>query len=457
MKKLFTICVIALCACFASKAQTLATFENDGADDILKVDGWWMPELFVIGPSIMDNTDKSGLNTSDKCVGAVNVADADWWGNFLPLKLDSPIEITEENRYLKFLAFRSLQEKEMVVYFNTKDNEIWRGKLTEANKWEGLTFDLIDYVGQELTHIEICVSANWSDPRTGWGVATYLFDNFEISNNPIPTGKTVYEPSALADFYINFEDDAQITKWFTKIDPIIEENSFEIVDNPVKSTVNPTDKVLKFDKSDLASWWQGIYIPFTGAMQISDEYKYLHVMVWLPEESLNEDRVVAELCTKDFFSKENTKSYTIWDDEVGEWKDLVLEISQIEYLDEVTVRFDIRQEENDEGDLVYINSPANTFYFDEITLNDNPMPRTRIGGSGVDKTEALPEIEVLGLDNAVKVCTSKPANVKIYSMTGVLINEASIIETSSIAASNGLYLVKIESEGKEKAVKVLVK
>ena len=43
----------------------------------------------------MDNPSKSGINTSDKCVGATNVANADWWKNFLMLDLQEPVTIDD--------------------------------------------------------------------------------------------------------------------------------------------------------------------------------------------------------------------------------------------------------------------------------------------------------------------------------------------------------------------------
>ena len=66
-------------------AQTIATFE-DLDEDLLYFsdygtsgDPFWFDDEGGV-PQIADNPDKSGINKSDKCLVAINVADADWLG-----------------------------------------------------------------------------------------------------------------------------------------------------------------------------------------------------------------------------------------------------------------------------------------------------------------------------------------------------------------------------------------
>ena len=165
-------------------AQTalLVDFE-DGTTGKLSINKDYQGNLFTVKPRVMDNPAKTGLNTSEKCVGATNVADADWWKNFLILVLKEPVVIGDDNRILTMFAYRSSQPKEMRIGFNTHEEsgQLWQGKLVSDATWERISIDLADYVGQTLKTIYIVLSCNWNDPRSGWGEATYCFDDITLS------------------------------------------------------------------------------------------------------------------------------------------------------------------------------------------------------------------------------------------------------------------------------------
>lgn len=168
----------------SAQTTVLADFE-DGTAGKLKINKDYTGSLFVSGkkPAVIDNPSKAGINTSEKCVGATNVADADWWKNFLILDLNEPITIDDSNRILTMLAYRSVQPKDMRIGFNTHEEsgQLYQGKLTTDATWERVSIDLADYVGKKLSSIYIILSCNWSDPRSGWGEATYCFDDITLS------------------------------------------------------------------------------------------------------------------------------------------------------------------------------------------------------------------------------------------------------------------------------------
>jgi hypothetical protein len=456
MKKFFTICALAVGLTHAAKAQVLATFEDFANDQLELGDKWYEKARFVVEPSVGDNSAKGGLNTSNKCFVAVNVADADWWGNFGELKLKTPVVITAQNRYLKFLAYRSIQPKDFRVGINGDHEEassVYQKSLSADSKWEGVVVDLgAKFMGQELKSIVFLFSCNWTTPRSGWGAATYMYDNFELSDTPLPPGVT--EVTDLSDFYINFEDQSKIDKWVSAFDPINASNAYQIVDNPVKSEINPTVKAVKFDKSADASWWQGFRTVFNGALKVSNDHKYLHAMLWVPQSALNENTgsVDVQLCAKDFSGNENNRTEKIWDDQVDEWIDVVMEISSLSYVSELTVRFDVQQDNNGN----YINSPANTYYVDEIALSSSPDARSSV--SGIKKgTVGQQAIWVSGKNDAIEVHSEIPANVKVYSLLGRLIHETSFSGSVLIPSQKGAYLVKVDSGANSKTSKVLVK
>ena len=455
MKKLFTLCILALIFCSVVQAQMLATFE-DGADDKLIKGGWCEVDRFVVEPGIGENAAKGGLNTSDRCFLAVAVENADWWGQFGFLEFINPVMITENNRYLKFLAYRSHQAKDfrICVGNDPEKDEVFYGKLTANATWEGVVVDLGNYVGEEISCITIVYSANWSDPRQV-PLSTYMFDNFELSDNTIPPGQTEVDGSTMQ---LNFESEQDSIDWVAEYDLIVEQNNYKIIDNPfTTSTINAGGKVVEFYKSDQASWWQGFRVVFNDGL-IVRENNYLHVMVYVPSTVLQngEYSIDVQLCTKDFILNENTEAFTVWDDEMDEWIDLVLPITEIAHLKEITVRFDIRKDGTGE-DAEWINSPANTYYIDAIAFNSNENPRTIIS-SGLNNTQLENDITVIGGEGFIKINSKQAVAAQVFNVAGTMVKQISATDSQEISLDKGLYIVKVQTlDGNSKGFKALVK
>ena len=475
MRKIFTLfLVLFFCAGFSVKAQMLATFEDD-ADELVdwgKFPGWHETRFVVGGdPQIAANPDKSGLNKSDKSLFAINVADADWWGNFIEIHFIEPITITESNRYLRYMAYRSIQPKNFRMAFNGHEdaNQIFQGKTPKEGEWVGMVADVLGspwakalVAGDkdlELKYIKIILSNNWDNPRSGWGVATYMFDDFELSDNPMPPGVTLKDGNGLS---IGFEDQAELNEWLNLIDVQHQGNVCTIVDNPFTgSEVNSGGKVVQYDKSAGANWWQGPRIDFNGVVSVGVDDddpnpRFLHVMVFVPVDVFADgviEKIKIQLCAKDHMGKENNQTFDIWDDQAGEWIDLVMEINKIAYLSEVTVRFDVRRNDDD---TAYINAPANTFYFDAIAFDKDPDQRTKII-AGLPKITTGAFADIITLPGAIKVAVTQKANIQIYNMLGATVKSAVSNGTITIPVANGIYIVKVTAGKNEKVTKVLVR
>ena len=186
MKRLLFALILSFscAALFIANAQTtlLADFEN-GSTGALRIGTDYDASLFSDVPRVRNNPSKTGINTSEKCITATNVANAGWWKNFLILELKRSVAITDENRILSFLAYRSIQPKAMRIGFNTyeESGQLFQDKLSADGEWERLTFDLANFSGKVLKSIYIILSCNWSDPTSGWDKATYCFDDFTLS------------------------------------------------------------------------------------------------------------------------------------------------------------------------------------------------------------------------------------------------------------------------------------
>jgi hypothetical protein len=468
-KIIFTFLVLSITV--GLNAQSLATFE-DGATDLAVFgtydtggDGFWFDsERFVDGgqPQVGSNPAVGGINTSAKCLLAVNAANADWWGNFCSIGLAEPITITENNRYLHFMAYRSIQPKNFRVNVNgTSDGgngggntEIWNGKLKQDATWENVVVDLGGLMEKEepLSVISFVLSNNWDDPRDGWGVATYAFDNFALSSSSLPPDVSLIDGNQL---HVGFESQTETDLWVKEIDLINAGNSKEIIDNPFpESAVNAQGKVLKFDKSADASWWQGCRLDFNGIMAVGgDNPQYLHALVYVPGVAFTDGMMGLDiqLCAKDHLGNENTEFFTVWDDETDEWLDLVMEINEIEYLKELTVRYDVRKEGDD-----YINSPANTFYLDEIVFNKDSEAREKIE-AGIKQFSVSGLAQITGDKGSILVQTDKSALIQVYDAVGKTIGLIREATRAEIAVQKGVYIIRITAGGERQTAKVFVK
>ena len=206
MRRSLIFFVVAMMSFVASAQTTLLADFEDGTAGKMKINKDYTGSLFSVKPRVMDNPAKAGINTSEKCVGAINVANADWWKNFLILDLNEPVIIDDSNRILTMLAYRSIQPKAMRIGFNNHEEsgQLYQAKLTTDATWERISIDLADFAGQTLKSICIILSCNWDDPRSGWGEATYCFDDISLgAGEALPNAKVTVD---IAKTYQTIQD-----------------------------------------------------------------------------------------------------------------------------------------------------------------------------------------------------------------------------------------------------------
>ena len=184
----------------------LADFEN-GSTGKLRINTNYDSSLFSATPRVRTNPSKTGINVSNRCITATNVADAGWWKNFLILDLKEPVTITDDNRILTLLAYRSIQPKDMRIGFNTYEEKgmLFQGKLSTDGEWERISLDMSNFMGETLKSIYIILSCNWSDPTSGWGKADYCFDDITLcAGETLPKANVTIDTSVKGQIIQDF-------------------------------------------------------------------------------------------------------------------------------------------------------------------------------------------------------------------------------------------------------------
>lgn len=161
-----------------------ADFENVANDSLVVGSKWHDDTDFSLVPQIGNNPSKTGLNTSDKCYFA-QTKNTNWWGQFGELLLKTPVTITENNRYLKFMVYRTLQTYDIRIAVNGSNAEpasIYQSKPTNTAAWEYVVVDLGPrMMGIKLKSIIFVFNCRWSGDSDETGM--HAFDNFELSDN----------------------------------------------------------------------------------------------------------------------------------------------------------------------------------------------------------------------------------------------------------------------------------
>lgn len=196
MKKLL-LSVIASIGLLAQAQTVLTNFED--VNNVTISTEQTKESLFKMMPAVVDNPDVTGINTTDKCLGATNIANADWSGNLVCLKLNEPVVINAYTRYMSLMLWRGVQAKDCRIAINgyEDDNEVYREKLANTGQWERVVIDLgFKHLNDTLNEIYIVYSCNWDMPRRGWTEASYYIDEIALSPaGNIPQADVVIDAS----------------------------------------------------------------------------------------------------------------------------------------------------------------------------------------------------------------------------------------------------------------------
>lgn len=407
--------------------------------------------------SFVDNPETAGINKTAKSLYMATTTGIDWWGNFLNFRLGSPIRVTEDTRYLHMYHYREILNDGWSISLNANEplQDADKGKLrfdgnnSAAGKWEDIVVDLKYLIDNNITLDKMCiiVDKDWYGDRNN-PATKYYFDEVVLSNDPLQRGVTILEGTDL----LSCQDQWQVDQ--LKFDTQNATNTYEIIDNPfTTSEVNAAGKVLKFNKSGEASWWQGMKVSFPGIHMIKyGEKQFLHVMV-------RTDTVCnIQLHVVDNADVEHTEMFVYPKEDVdGDWFDLVWDLSSYTAIKAITVRFDVRLDASQN----WINgTPARTFYMDEVVLDANPDQREMISGIGNNLLDNK-ALSIYSVERTVYFSLPNANRVRIYDLTGRTIVAKELSETtgwnSVRVPDTGFYILRVGTrEGSTSTAKIYV-
>ncbi|MDP4237863.1 MAG: T9SS type A sorting domain-containing protein [Bacteroidota bacterium] len=479
MKKLILLAMAIYCFGFISAQTETKLFTGDTTPSLFsRIDfvSWGMGDAAnnyvnygtADAPAFTEvatNPDKTGLNATDKALHLTSLKGHSWWPDFLDFTLTAPITITADNRYLHIYHFRENLNKGFSVNINNektwddpdKGTKRFDSNLTTAGKWEDVVVDLKWFMdnNEPLSMFCVLMDTNWgadAEPTTN-----YYFDEIVLNNSNLPRGLNILPDTEMSLFYGNT---ASYNKWVKSIDTQNTENAYSIVANPftTQTAVLNSAQVVKFDKSANAAWWQGFRTLLPGVFKVNDgKQYYLHVMVNIPTMDPAQDPYIIQLNAKDFAGNQLDSGdfQKYFNSDAGNWMDMVLDVTSLGYIQEFTVRCDVRKDAND----AYINSPAGTFYIDAVSIDTNPDPRTTVTAPNAVNNPNQNNLKVYSANHNV-VVEGNAASVEVYNMLGKSLNKATATGSKTVlpVSQGGVYLVKTTTaDGNVSNSKVLVK
>lgn len=290
VKRIYYLVAALLISAFAVTARaqvTLADFEEPELDmlDLTGYNNNANGSLTVVANPVTD-----GMNASTQCL-LNNRKLVDWSnsiGKIFSSALDY-VEVTDEKRYLHIMVYSA--EASSGLFFiragESDDPWIYSGDEKGETKfdftpgvWKDVVVDLKGKVG--AVYGFYFLSQDWSAPASE---RNFYYDEIVINNDPLPRGVAVI-PSAgvVADFEIGgaiptFADTGNACA------------SINIVKNEDNSGLNKSEQTLLIETTTdtNAEWWGGANINFENSVLVTEQNRYLHILMKTNLESMEFD------------------------------------------------------------------------------------------------------------------------------------------------------------------------
>jgi len=224
--------------------------------------------------TIIDNPDKSGINTTDKVVQFNKVDGAEVWaGSFFAL--DDPIDFANNDQIkIKVWSPKAGATVKLKVENLTDGNISAEVDLmtTTSNAWEELVYDFSS-IDASQSYQKIVVFFDFGNAGDN---SNYYYDDVMLASSSSMGGGSDLDPIA---FPVDFES-STVGYSFVAFGPDGEHAT--VIDNPDKSGINTSDKVVQFNKVAGSEVWAGSFFSLGEAIDFSTNTA-LKVKVWSPK------------------------------------------------------------------------------------------------------------------------------------------------------------------------------
>jgi hypothetical protein len=293
--------------------------------------------------TIIDNPQKTGINTSNRTGRMVKNAGQPWGGSFITL--DAPINFSTNKTFIMKVYSPRVGAKVLLKVENKNNaNQNYEREVstTVANEWEDLTFDY-SAINTANPYHNIVLIFDLGTQGNGSANFTWLFDDIRLTAGGNP-GTTLNVP-------LNFESTTLNYAWEN-----FDGGGATVIENPYKSGINTSNKVTRMVKS-IGQPWGGSYLTLAGPIDFSGS-KTFRVKVWSP-------RVGAKFLLKVENAANNTQNFEkeVASTVANAWETLTFDFSAVNTANSYN-RIVVICDLGTVGD----GTPNFTWYFDDITL-----------------------------------------------------------------------------------------
>lgn len=292
--------------------------------------------------SIINNPQKSGINTSSRVGRMIKFAGQPWGGSLITL--GNAIDFSVNKFFAMKVFSPRVGAKVLLKVENATDGSISYEKevaTTKANAWEDLSFDF-SAINTTKSYHKVVLIFDLGTMGDGSANYTFLFDDIRLYKPVTAESLTVpltFESSSLKYDFVNFDG-----------------GNASVVDNPQKTGINTSLKVGKMVKSAGQSWG-GSFITLESPIDFSAK-KTFKMKVYSPRVGAKVLLKVENLTNGAVsFEKEVTTT------KANAWEELTFDYSSInasQSYQKIVLIFDL----GTMGD----GSANFTYWFDDIIL-----------------------------------------------------------------------------------------
>lgn len=292
--------------------------------------------------TVLNNPQKSGINTSNRVGRMVKNAPEPWGGSVITL--GAPINFSSNKIFTMKVYSPRVGARVLLKVENLTDGGVFferEATSTVANAWEELGFDF-SAINTSNSYQKVVLIFDLGTPGDGSANFTWLFDDIRLTNSL---------PDNQLKLPVTFES-ATINYAFTNFGNA----TSTVVNNPQVNAGNASAKVGRLNKANGAEVWAGSFLELATPINFATLQK-IKMKTWSPKSGITVKMKLENLANPGINIERDVVNTT-----ANAWEELVFDFTSINNANNyqrLVVFFDF----GNGGD----NS---NYYFDDINLTD---------------------------------------------------------------------------------------